>query len=115
MFRAGRSHHRVGIDDCDGTSRRTRQRIVMLSYIILGANDIPRSERFYTAVLEPLGYEKADQKDTDIFTLPDIPARFNRPGAVYVTKPYGVPEATVRNGSMIAFRVPTHAPAHAPH
>ena len=60
----------------------------MLSYITLGANDIPRSERFYTAVLEPLGYEKAEQKDTVIYTLPDIPDRFNGPGAVYVTKPY---------------------------
>jgi catechol 2,3-dioxygenase-like lactoylglutathione lyase family enzyme len=115
MFRAGKSHHRVGIDDCDGTSRRTRQRIVMLSYIILGANDIPRSERFYTAVLEPLGYEKAEQKDTVIYTLPDIPDRFNGPGAVYVTKPYDGREATVGNGSMIAFRVPTHAQVHALH
>ena len=47
----------------------------MLSYINLGANDIPRSERFYTAVLVPLGYEKAEQKDAVAYTLPDIPDR----------------------------------------
>jgi catechol 2,3-dioxygenase-like lactoylglutathione lyase family enzyme len=80
----------------------------MLSYVIVGANDIPRSERFYTAVLEPLGYEKTEQKDAVSYTLPDIPDRFNGPGAVYVTKPYDGREATVGNGSMLAFRVPTY-------
>jgi catechol 2,3-dioxygenase-like lactoylglutathione lyase family enzyme len=87
----------------------------MLSYINLGANDIPRSERFYTAVLVPLGYEKAEQKGAVIYTLPDIPDRFNGPGAVYVTKPYDGREATVGNGSMVAFRVPTHAQVRALH
>jgi catechol 2,3-dioxygenase-like lactoylglutathione lyase family enzyme len=87
----------------------------MLSYIIVGANDIPRSERFYTAVLEPLGYEKAEQKDAVSYTLPDLPDRYNGPGAVYVVKPYDGREATVGNGSMIAFRVPTHAQVRALH
>ncbi|GEP62229.1 hypothetical protein RSO01_93950 [Reyranella soli] len=45
----------------------------MLSYLTIGANDIPRSERFYTAVLGPLGYEKAEQKDGVAYTLPDSP------------------------------------------
>ena len=87
----------------------------MLSYINIGANDIPRSERFYTAVLVPLGYEKTEQKGAAIYTLPDIPNRFNGPGAVYVTKPYDGREATVGNGSMIAFRVPSHAQVRALH
>jgi catechol 2,3-dioxygenase-like lactoylglutathione lyase family enzyme len=87
----------------------------VLSYITIGANDIPRSERFYTAVLVPLGYEKAEQNDTQIYTLPDLPDCFNGPGTVYVTKPYDGREATVGNGSMIAFRVPTHAQLHALH
>jgi catechol 2,3-dioxygenase-like lactoylglutathione lyase family enzyme len=87
----------------------------MLSYITVGANDVPRSERFYTAVLVPLGYEKTEQKDAAIYTLPDIPDHFNGPGAVYVTKPYDGREATAGNGSMIAFRVPTHAQLRALH
>lgn len=87
----------------------------MLSYINIGANDIPRSERFYTAVLEPLGYEKAEQKDAVAYTLPDSPDRLNGPGAIYVTKPYDGREATVGNGSMIAFRVPSHAEVRALH
>ena len=87
----------------------------MLGYIILGANDIPRSERFYTAVLVPLGYEKTEQKGAAIYTLPDSPERFNGPCAVYVRKPYDGLEATVGNGSMIAFRVPSHSQVHALH
>lgn len=87
----------------------------MLSYLTIGANDIPRSARFYTAVLVPLGYEKSEQKDGVAYTLPDSPDRFNGPGAVYVKKPYDGREATVGNGSMIAFRVPSHAQVRALH
>ena len=87
----------------------------MLSYLTIGANDIPRSERFYTAVLGQLGYEKAQQKDGVAYTLPDIPDRFDGHCAVYVRKPYDGRDATVGNGSMIAFRVPTHAQVHTLH
>lgn len=41
--------------------------------------------------------------------------RADGPGAVYVTKPYDGKEATVGNGSMIAFRVPTPAQVLALH
>jgi catechol 2,3-dioxygenase-like lactoylglutathione lyase family enzyme len=87
----------------------------MLSYLTIGANDIPRSERFYTAVLGPLGYEKAEQQDGVAYTLPDSPDRADGPCALYVRKPYNGLEATVGNGSMIAFRVPSHAQVHALH
>ena len=87
----------------------------MLSYITVGANDIARSERFYTAILEPLGYERAEEKDTAIYTLRDIPDRFNGPGTIYVTKPFDGREATAGNGSMLAFRVGTHAEVHELH
>ncbi len=87
----------------------------MLGYLTIGANDIPRSERFYTAVLGPLGYEKAEEEDGVAYTLPAIPDRVDGPFAVYVKKPYDGREATAGNGSMIAFRVPTHAQLHALH
>ena len=79
----------------------------MLSYVTIGANDLTRSERFYSAILEPLGYEKAIRPATIIYTLPDIPDRYNGPGALYVTKPYDGGVATVGNGTMLAFRAPT--------
>jgi catechol 2,3-dioxygenase-like lactoylglutathione lyase family enzyme len=81
----------------------------MLGYLTIGANDIPRSERFYTAVLGPLGYEKAVHEDGVAYTLPGGPC------AVYVRKPYDGREATVGNGSMLAFRVPTRAQLRALH
>lgn len=80
----------------------------MLSYIMVGANDLPSSGRFYTAILTPLGYEKKEAANKVVFSFPDVPDRFNGPGAVYVTKPYDGQEATVGNGSMTAFRVQTH-------
>src|SRR5690349_7127219 len=81
----------------------------MLSYLTIGANDIRRSERFYTAVLGPLGYEKAEHEDGVAYTLPASPDRADGPPALYVRKPYDGRQATVGNGSMIAFRVPSQA------
>jgi hypothetical protein len=60
----------------------------MLRYIMVGTNDVPRSGRFYAAILTPLGYDRKGSTDNVVFALPDIPDRFNGPGAVYVTKPY---------------------------
>jgi catechol 2,3-dioxygenase-like lactoylglutathione lyase family enzyme len=87
----------------------------MLSYLMLGANDLPRSERFYSAILEPLGYEKDEREDKIIYFFPDMPDRYNGPGAIYITKPYDGREATVGNGVMPAFRTKTRAEVDALH
>jgi catechol 2,3-dioxygenase-like lactoylglutathione lyase family enzyme len=81
----------------------------MLSYLMLGANDLVRSERFYSAILAPLGYEKAERTGKIIYSFPDMPDRYNGPGAVYITKPYDGREATPGNGVMPAFRTETRA------
>jgi len=101
-----------GIDVC---SLPYKAGMAMLSYITIGANDLARSARFYTAVLVPLGYEKTEGNDAVVYTLPDLPDRSNGPGAIYVRKPYDGREATVGNGSMNAFRVATHAELRAVH
>jgi hypothetical protein len=80
----------------------------MLSYITVGANDVPRSGRFYTAILTPLGYQKKEAANGVEFTSPDVPNRVNTPNAVYVKKPYDGKVATVGNGSMTAFQAETH-------
>ena len=49
----------------------------MLSYITIGANDVPLSKRFYTAVLVPLGYEKTGQKDGALHMRTGGPDCFN--------------------------------------
>jgi len=80
----------------------------MASYVTIGANDIPASERFYTAILAPLGYEKTVAADSVAYALPDIPGRYPGPAAIYVRKPYDGQLATVGNGSMIAFSTESH-------
>lgn len=80
----------------------------MLSYITVGADDVPRSGRFYTAILTPLGYQKTEAADGIEFTAPDVPGRPNGLAAVYVKKPWDGKAATVGNGSMTAFRAETH-------
>ena len=80
----------------------------MLSYIRVGANDIPLSGRFYTAILTPLGYQMKEVPKGFEFTFPDLPDGSRGPAAVYVGKPYDGKEATVGNGSMTAFQAETH-------
>ena len=81
----------------------------MLSYITIGANDLPGSGRFYSAILTPLGYERTDAGNGAAFALPDEPDRPGSPSTIYVVKPYDGQAATVGNGSMTAFRTTTHA------
>lgn len=75
----------------------------MLGYVTIGADDLAGSERFYTAVLVPLGYGKKVEPAGIAFALPD------GTGAIYVVKPYDGQAATVGNGSMVAFRAGTQA------
>lgn len=73
----------------------------MLSYVIIGANDIAQSERFYSAILCPLGYDRTEAPGVAIYTLPD------GTGTIYVRQPYDGRTATLGNGSMLAFRAGT--------
>jgi catechol 2,3-dioxygenase-like lactoylglutathione lyase family enzyme len=79
----------------------------MLSYLTIGANDIARSGRFYSAILLPLGYEMTEHKDAVTYTRPD--------STIYVVKPFDGRTATAGNGSMLAFRVGTQADLHKIH
>lgn len=80
----------------------------MLSYITLGANDVSASERFYSALLEPLGYQKQVDSEGLAFSLPDIADHPSGPCVVYVKPPFDGKPATVGNGSMTAFRTTSH-------
>jgi catechol 2,3-dioxygenase-like lactoylglutathione lyase family enzyme len=87
----------------------------MLGYVTVGANDLSSSERFYAAILMPLGYGKKVGPNGIAFELPARGDRLDGLGAVYVTKPYDGQKATVGNGSMVAFRAATHALVRAIH
>ena len=73
----------------------------MLGYVIIGTNDIRRSERFYTAILCPLGYERTEAPGVAIYSIPD------GRGTIYVREPYDGRAATLGNGSMLAFEADT--------
>ena len=78
----------------------------MLGYITVGANDVPRSGRFYAAILAPLGYTAEEAADAVAFTPTD---GVGGAVAVYVKTPFDGKAATPGNGSMTAFRAATHA------
>lgn len=81
----------------------------MLSYITLGANDLQASERFYSALLEPLGYAKKVAEEGIAFSLPAGADDRGSPATVYVKTPYDGRPATAGNGSMTAFRTASQA------
>jgi hypothetical protein len=87
----------------------------MLSYLMLGANDLMASGNFYSAILEPLGYEKLQRETKIIYSLPGVDDRLNGPGAVYITRPYDGGVATVGNGTMAAFRTRSRIEVRALH
>ena len=74
----------------------------MLSYMTIGANDVPRSGRFYTAILTPLGYQGTEAPDAVEFTSQDAAGRVSGSGTVYVKKPFNGQDATAGNGCMVA-------------
>jgi len=78
----------------------------MMSYVFIGSNDVSTSEKFYEAVLFPLGYIKDVENEQLIFSLPDIPDRHNGPGAVFIAKPWNGEPALPGNGTMPGFRAP---------
>ncbi len=80
----------------------------MVSYITLGANDMQASDRFYSALLTPLGYEKRPESGGLAFSLPAGADRASSACVIYVKRPFDGKAATVGNGSMTALRTSSH-------
>lgn len=81
----------------------------MLSYTMIGTNDLKAAECLYNAILLPLGYEVEEWRGRLIYSMPGIEDQHNGPGAFYVTKPLDGQPATVGNGTMVAFRAQSQA------
>ena len=62
----------------------------MLSYTMIGSNDLSASGRFYNAILLPLGYEVERWEKQLCYSMPGIEDQENGPGAFHVTTPYAV-------------------------
>lgn len=79
----------------------------MFSHVMLGANELPRMVRFYDAVLEPLGLERASEP------ADENPAGviWQRPGRRWpqfaVHAPFDGNPASVGNGVQVSFAAPS--------
>ena len=77
----------------------------MISYVTVGADDIPRAKRFYSAFLPALGYELDEGPEGLSYELPEkLPGERADLPAFYVKPPFDGRPASVGNGAMIAFR-----------
>jgi len=76
----------------------------MIAYVTLGADDIARAKRFYSAFLPALDYELQEGPEGLSYALPAQPGRSAAPPELYVKPPFDGRPASAGNGTMIAFK-----------
>lgn len=76
----------------------------MISYVTVGADDIPRAKRFYTAFLPALGYELEQGPEGLSYSLPEHPGQSGYLPEFYVKPPFDGRPSSAGNGAMIAFQ-----------
>ncbi|MEL6522193.1 MAG: VOC family protein [Pseudomonadota bacterium] len=74
----------------------------MIAYVSVGADDIARAKRFYTAFLPALGYDLEEGPEGLSFALPVQPGQSPLP-EFYVKPPFDERPALAGNGCMVAF------------
>ena len=79
----------------------------MLSYVCVGTNDLPRAIRFYTAAFAPLAMPRCATGDPEWDRISAGWGTYKNGGAeefaFWVGTPFDKRDASVGNGSMIAF------------
>lgn len=86
----------------------------MIAYVTVGASDIPRAERFYTAFLPALGYRMERYQGDLSFVLPVVEGQPMLPD-FYVKRPFDGAMAHGGNGAMTAFEAQSQAQVRALH
>lgn len=76
----------------------------MISYVTVGADDIPRAKRFYSAFLPALGYELEEGLEGLSYALAERPGEPAVLPEFYVKPPFDGRPASAGNGAMIAFQ-----------
>ncbi|NJO33255.1 MAG: VOC family protein [Rhodospirillales bacterium] len=76
----------------------------MISYVTVGADDLPSAKRFYSAFLPALGYELEEGPEGLSYELPEPPGQPAVLPAFYVKPPFDGNPASAGNGTMVAFR-----------
>lgn len=75
----------------------------MIAYVTVGANDIARAERFYSAFLPALGYGLERYQGDLSYALPAEPGQAVVAPEFYVKSPFNGNAAKAGNGAMVAF------------
>lgn len=75
----------------------------MIAYVTVGANDIARAKRFYSAFLPALDYELKEGPEGLSYALPEKPDLFPVLPDFYVKQTFDGRPATAGNGAMVAF------------
>jgi len=75
----------------------------MIAYVTVGAGDIARAERFYSAFLPALGYVLERYHGDLSYTLPRPPGQAVAWPDFYVKAPFDGGSASAGNGAMVAF------------
>jgi len=76
----------------------------MIAYVCVGADDIARAKRFYSAILPALGYDLDESPEGLSFVLPVAPGQTVALPDFYVKAPFDGQPASAGNGSMVAFQ-----------
>ena len=75
----------------------------MIAYVTIGADDIARAKRFYSAFLPALNYELKEGPEGLSYALPEQPGQSTAPPEFYVKSPFDGRLASAGNGTMVAF------------
>lgn len=75
----------------------------MIAYVTVGADDIARAKRFYTAFLPDLGYTLKEGAEGLSFALPVPPGEVPVSPDFYVKPTFDGQPARAGNGTMVAF------------
>lgn len=75
----------------------------MIAYVTVGADDIARAKRFYSAILPTLGYTMEEGPEGLSYALPVAPGKSPVQPDFYVKPTFDGHPASAGNGSMVAF------------
>ena len=75
----------------------------MIAYITVGADDIARAKRFYSAILPALGYGMEEGPEGLSYALPVEPGQSPVLPEFYVKPTFDGRPASAGNGTMVAF------------
>ncbi len=76
----------------------------MIAYVTVGADDIPKAERFYSAFLPALGYALEKYHGDLSYILSAEPCQPRFQPDFYVKTPFNGQSASTGNGVMVAFQ-----------